>query len=488
MSTAEILLEYRQSEKVKRHLRVTSDQPLFVIGSSKKADLRLQGEDINGCHAVLRYRHPHWYVCDVSNVDAHEVEKQLDESAVIEIGKHQLRLFQNDKNVTLFKENEEASKKLSLHQAVVFYKGRVVESHVFEASQNFIFGYDSDRVVLPAPSNGQWKITEVGSRTVQQRLIPEQELVGAERFAVDQGLKKPLMILLSVVMLLCLIAALLPHSKEPTREAVLDNKSLEMIYNAKTILKKRVEAKKMVAARMKSGGNAGPTSSEVKSVAKSEESQAPKMSSKATAALSSLRASGLNSLIGKIAKRASKTNEKIAAEGVSPDNANSGRTFYSNGNSTVAGGGAASKAGSSFKLGGVATRGFGGGATNLKDGTSLSGGGVGQAAVAVAEEDTVIEGGLDREVIADVIRRNLGQIRYCYERQLSSNKDLYGKIMVKWNIDAAGSVGDARIENTTMNSAMVEGCVLRRISGWKFPLPKGGTIVKVSYPFLFKAQ
>ena len=103
------------------------------------------------------------------------------------------------------------------------------------------------------------------------------------------------------------------------------------------------------------------------------------------------------------------------------------------------------------------------------------------------DEETVIEGGLDRDAIAEVIRRNLGQIRYCYERQLSSNPDLYGKVMVKFTIGAAGQVGDPRVDNTTLKSAMVEGCILRRMASWKFPEPKGGTLVHVSYPFLFKA-
>ena len=104
-----------------------------------------------------------------------------------------------------------------------------------------------------------------------------------------------------------------------------------------------------------------------------------------------------------------------------------------------------------------------------------------------ALEETVIEGGLDRDVIADVIKRNLGQIRYCYERQLSSNPDLYGKLLVKFTIDAGGGVMEPKIDTSTLKSSLVEGCVLRRMAGWKFPLPKGGTQVRVSYPFLFKA-
>jgi TonB family protein len=81
----------------------------------------------------------------------------------------------------------------------------------------------------------------------------------------------------------------------------------------------------------------------------------------------------------------------------------------------------------------------------------------------------------------------LGQIRYCYERQLSASPDLYGKVAVKFVIGAAGEVTSQQIGSSTLKNAMVEGCILRRVARWKFPNPKGGTSVIVTYPFLFKS-
>jgi outer membrane biosynthesis protein TonB len=278
---------------------------------------------------------------------------------------------------------------------------------------------------------------------------------------------------------------------EQKPEVVLDDKSKEIIFNAKVIKKKMAEAKKITqVAKARAGGTGmdSPKNNQMKSNMP-EESQAPKVSEKATKALTSLRNAGLNSLIGKIAKRANKQGIMVAAVGVSPDTANSGRALFSNGTTTVGGGGAASKAGDSYRLGGVGTHGKAGGVGNAKDGTALAGGSVGAGNVLAMsdDEETSIEGGLDRDAIAEVIRRNLGQIRYCYERQLSSNPDLYGKVLVKFVIGADGILGSQKIENSTLKSDMVEGCILRRMAGWKFPLPKGGTQVRVSYPFLFKA-
>jgi hypothetical protein len=486
MSAAEILLEHRHGEKVKRHMRLKSDTDLFVIGSSQKADLRITGENIGGCHVVLRYKHPQWFMCNVYDVNVAASETPITDQTILTIGHHHLRLVRQESSQPLFVNSSAvADAKLSMHQVVVLRKDRVIETRLLRADQTFVLPNGRDRLKLEPPVNGDWKVTEVGNRIVRQRLVPEQASAIAESFELDKDLKKPLLIFLALFLFMYLGTLFMPQTK-PT-EVSIDKKSLEMIYSAKTILKKQVEAKKLVSAAAKHGGNSAAAQHEESKVQQPDEATAPKVTQKTTQALTSLRQSGLNSLIGKIAKRAAKTGIQIAAEGVSPDVPNSGRAFFSNGTTTVGGGGAAGKQGS-FKLGGVSTKGFGGGASNVKAGTALAGGAVGTGDVAMVDEETSVEGGLDREAIAEVIRKNLGQIRYCYERQLSSNRDLYGKIMVKWTIDASGSVVEPRIDTTTMKSAMVEGCVVRRVASWKFPQPKGGTLVKVSYPFLFKAQ
>ena len=121
-------------------------------------------------------------------------------------------------------------------------------------------------------------------------------------------------------------------------------------------MKKQVESKKLEAAASKHGGtNTGGSKKRPKHPLNLMKRTAAKTTPKTAQALTSLRQSGLNSLIGKIAKRASKTGIQIAAEGLTPDQEHAGRAFYSHGTTTVGGGGSASKTGS-FKLGGVATK------------------------------------------------------------------------------------------------------------------------------------
>ena len=100
----------------------------------------------------------------------------------------------------------------------------------------------------------------------------------------------------------------------------------------------------------------------------------------------------------------------------------------------------------------------------------------------------IISGSLDMETIRRVIRRHRNEYRYCYEKQLNTKRDLNGKITVKFTIAGNGSVIAAAVADTTMNDRKVEGCLVTKIKRWVFPAPKGGGIVIVKYPFVFKAS
>ena len=500
MGMPEIFLEHKKGEKLQKYLRVKPNRSLFLIGSSAEADLRIGGEGIAGCHAALRYRAPNWYVCDISGLggsssllkvnDQVVTESVVDGTTRVEIGGHRLQLFTKERSAPMMKESEAANSKLALHQVVVRVRGKVAETRILGANEAFSYHDGDKKRSLPAPKTGAWVKTQEGARLIQQRLVTAQEMAEMDRIEIDRDMRKPLAIALAMLMFFIGMMAIVGSKADKKTEVVLDKKSMDIIFNAKAVQKKKVESQKIVkAAKAKAGGTneAAPVQKNVIAAAP-EESQAPTKSPTSSRALTSLRQAGLSALVGKIAKRANKAGIMVATTGVSADNKAAGRAFFSTGTTTTGGGGSASKVGPSFRLGGVATGGKAGGVGNVKDGTALAGGSVGSGdIVALVDEETVVEGGLDKDAIAEVIRRNLGQIRYCYERQLSSNRDLYGKVLVKWMIGASGEVISPRVDTTTLKSAMVEGCILRRMASWKFPEPKGGTQVNVSYPFLFKA-
>ena len=133
--------------------------------------------------------------------------------------------------------------------------------------------------------------------------------------------------------------------------------------------------------------------------------------------------------------------------------------------------------------GGYGTKGKGGGKAGY--GTMSLIGSTGASLIPIPEEATV-DGGLDSTLIADVVRRNIGQIRFCYEQGLQLNSSLSGRVAVNWVIDAGGSVKVASVKNTSLKNKSVEDCILRRLRTWKFPLPENNQEVPVSYPFLLK--
>ncbi|WP_434344838.1 TonB family protein [Myxococcus virescens] len=138
--------------------------------------------------------------------------------------------------------------------------------------------------------------------------------------------------------------------------------------------------------------------------------------------------------------------------------------------------------GTALGIGGLGTQGTGRG-TGGSGGIDL--GGRGKSITKVIPGKTTVVGGLDKDVIAKVIRRHQGEIKYCYESELNKDPSLAGKVAVAFVIDPTGAVSDASVAETTLNNAAAERCMLSRIRRWKFPEPKGGGVVSVTYPWLF---
>jgi hypothetical protein len=135
-------------------------------------------------------------------------------------------------------------------------------------------------------------------------------------------------------------------------------------------------------------------------------------------------------------------------------------------------------------LGGLGTKGRGSGASGYGSGGGNFGK-KGEGGIGSIGGDPIILGALDKSLIDAVIKRNMNQIRYCYQRELTKNPALGGKITVKFVIAKDGSVSSATTKASTMGSPAVEGCINGRFMRFQFPEPKGGGIVIVSYPFIF---
>ncbi len=133
--------------------------------------------------------------------------------------------------------------------------------------------------------------------------------------------------------------------------------------------------------------------------------------------------------------------------------------------------------------GGYGTKGKGGGQAGYGRLTLV--GSTGAAPIPLGQEASVASG-LDRDAVAAVIQKNLGQVRFCYEQGLQSDAALNGRVAIGFTIGGNGLVKSANVENTTLNSKTVEDCLVMRLRSWKFPLPEGGVDVKISFPFVLR--
>jgi TonB family protein len=137
-------------------------------------------------------------------------------------------------------------------------------------------------------------------------------------------------------------------------------------------------------------------------------------------------------------------------------------------------------------IGAVGTKGRGGG----MGGYGAGGGELGGKAsvdVGISADEATVSGSLDKELIRQVIQRNRGQIRYCYESLLNRFPKLGGKVSIRFTISGEGSVIASTVAQSTAGNAELEQCVAGRVRTWMFPKPKGGGSVIVTYPFIFKA-
>jgi hypothetical protein len=132
-------------------------------------------------------------------------------------------------------------------------------------------------------------------------------------------------------------------------------------------------------------------------------------------------------------------------------------------------------------LGGQGKEGVGYG-SGAKAGVS----GQGSSLVSIDSRDAVVEEGLSLDDVGKVIHAHLNEVRYCYESSMLRHPGIEGKMMVDFRIQATGIVKTADVKTSTLSDSSLEQCIISHLMKWKFPKPKGGVEVAVSYPFVFK--
>jgi len=143
--------------------------------------------------------------------------------------------------------------------------------------------------------------------------------------------------------------------------------------------------------------------------------------------------------------------------------------------------------GTALAIGGVGTSGKGSGNNQYGMGSSkkLS---KKRCKITAGGGGAIMMGSLDKALIDSYVKRNLARIRACYEKELNKNPNMFGKIVVSFKIKKSGRVGFSNVKISTMGNENVEKCVAGKIKKIRFPEPKGGGVVFVKYPFVFKSS
>jgi metallo-beta-lactamase class B len=112
-----------------------------------------------------------------------------------------------------------------------------------------------------------------------------------------------------------------------------------------------------------------------------------------------------------------------------------------------------------------------------------------EAAALVGTEPTAVGPGKvspNKEIIRQIIRHHIVDVRACYEAALMNEPSLFGRISVTFSIASDGVVISAVLESSTMALPAVETCIVGAVRRWQFPKPIGGGKVIVTYPFILR--
>lgn len=87
----------------------------------------------------------------------------------------------------------------------------------------------------------------------------------------------------------------------------------------------------------------------------------------------------------------------------------------------------------------------------------------------------------ERAALLEVVHRNTWEVHRCYTNALKDAPGLKGLLKVAWTIDAAGRVAEARVDETDLDDANLQSCVLERVRAWRFPRPADGALKKLTW-------
>ncbi len=471
--------------------KLRPDNKVQTFGSSRLADVISISSATNGIQGLFEYRNGNWWYVDMDINNSvsktaspatplqHDTKIQLDDCTLqfTPVTKEQDLYYRLEKNDF---SGLEKNKKFQLY--IVRQNGKVVETKVLPLNKKFKPALASQNEKVPFLASEEWQQTIVGNLEVRQKTVNLEDAAKWGHLSanqlVDEDSKKGVFIFLGVTLLLVTVGLFAPKSQ------TIETVATPPRVSQKIVVKTEIKQKRKKSETAKPQQQVVIQEAAAPAGDKNAATPSSGGGSKVSKMMQSIAGGRISQLLGKVSAQAARSNNVVFANGVKAGSGPSGRALAAVGSMEKSGRDWGTEGSGSGVV--ISTAGRGGG-KNASGMGGLAAGATGTGGVGLIEEEGEITGGLDREIIAQYIKSKLGQILYCYERQLSANPDLFGKVAVRFTIGPSGAVEQQLIGDTTLKNATVEGCILNKVAAWKFPTPEGGTRVLVTYPFLFKS-
>lgn len=463
--------------------KLDSSQPLHTFGLSRKASI----VSIDGSHgtyqSAIEFRDGGWHFIQFETQND-TPDTLITNNSVIDLktSKLEFTVTEIQPYIQSSLDNFQSQGNEKCKIMLVTNNGQLLKTEVRPLNHQFTYLINGETKKINFKASDEWQTQTFENYTFKSKTIHTQDLSGLQKYTNSEEMGKENKILVFAVLgffaLITGIGILTPKKEIVVEEPVRPSSNIVM----------KLDPKKLEQLKKKQGESAPKVavSAPAQSAQPNNTDTPPPAGNKVSAMIKGAVGARISQLIGKVSATDARTeNVLVAKSGIKAGEGPSGKAMAAVGNVESSG---RNWNGESVGSGqGVSTQGIAGGkgAGGLSNG--LGAGKTGSGGVGLIEEESEVDGGLDREVIAQYIKTQLGQILYCYERQLSANPDLYGKVAVKFTIAPTGQVEYQAIGDSTLKSSPVEGCILNKIAKWKFPEPKGGTKVMVTYPFLFKS-
>jgi hypothetical protein len=98
-----------------------------------------------------------------------------------------------------------------------------------------------------------------------------------------------------------------------------------------------------------------------------------------------------------------------------------------------------------------------------------------------------VYGDVDKKMVKAVIRRRMGGLKACYEKELRAKPNLSGRMSFSIEVAVIGRVTRVSVDTDTVGDPKVASCVKAKIKSWRFPVEDAEEPAEVTFSVVFES-